>query len=303
LRARPFPYILCPSLGPTLVASRSIDTPGVIRRVRHLFRGHDSLILGFNVFLPPGYKINDDSGAGAAAAPAARTLSGIPLPAVLPAPDLAPGASLMERTSAAFQFMNLLTGHLRRKDGGAALQETLARLKAFGQLSHMIMTSRHRYCAYVASLCEHIADAPPVLRGLRAFLPSSTAWAADGLAHIDAVIEAEEALPGTGAYVNETKWTRYKELATEEVQAEMGDGGSSGGAPSGSLPPRRSTGSAAAASKKPASAAAAAAPLAGAGGSGTAAGSRAASKKRGASAAAEASEVAAAPAPAAKKRK
>jgi len=35
----------------------SIDTPGVIARVSHLFRGHPELIVGFNTFLPPGYKI------------------------------------------------------------------------------------------------------------------------------------------------------------------------------------------------------------------------------------------------------
>ncbi|KAF8624979.1 hypothetical protein AX15_005613 [Amanita polypyramis BW_CC] len=34
-----------------------IDTPGVIRRVSHLFHGHPSLIQGFNTFLPVGYRI------------------------------------------------------------------------------------------------------------------------------------------------------------------------------------------------------------------------------------------------------
>ena len=34
-----------------------IDTPGVIDRVGKLFRGYDNLILGFNTFLPDGYKI------------------------------------------------------------------------------------------------------------------------------------------------------------------------------------------------------------------------------------------------------
>ena len=34
-----------------------INTPGVIKRVSELFRGHNDLILGFNTFLPPGYKI------------------------------------------------------------------------------------------------------------------------------------------------------------------------------------------------------------------------------------------------------
>ena len=38
----------------------AIDTDGVIRRVKSLFFGHRSLILGFNQFLPPGYKIEVD---------------------------------------------------------------------------------------------------------------------------------------------------------------------------------------------------------------------------------------------------
>jgi paired amphipathic helix protein Sin3a len=37
--------------------SQSIDTPGVISRVSNLFRGHPDLIVGFNTFLPPGFKI------------------------------------------------------------------------------------------------------------------------------------------------------------------------------------------------------------------------------------------------------
>jgi len=41
--------------------SQSIDTPGVIKRVSCLFRGHPDLIVGFNTFLPPGYKIQVES--------------------------------------------------------------------------------------------------------------------------------------------------------------------------------------------------------------------------------------------------
>ncbi|XP_077187617.1 paired amphipathic helix protein Sin3b isoform X2 [Paroedura picta] len=37
--------------------SQSIDTPGVIRRVSQLFHGHPDLIVGFNAFLPLGYRI------------------------------------------------------------------------------------------------------------------------------------------------------------------------------------------------------------------------------------------------------
>lgn len=39
------------------VSLQSIDTPGVIARVSSLFKGHPELIVGFNTFLPPGYKI------------------------------------------------------------------------------------------------------------------------------------------------------------------------------------------------------------------------------------------------------
>ncbi|ODO11875.1 hypothetical protein I350_00659 [Cryptococcus amylolentus CBS 6273] len=41
-----------------------IDTPGVIDRVSTLFRGHPSLIQGFNTFLPPGYRIECFGGEG-----------------------------------------------------------------------------------------------------------------------------------------------------------------------------------------------------------------------------------------------
>ncbi|XP_030640221.1 paired amphipathic helix protein Sin3b [Chanos chanos] len=37
--------------------SQNIDTPGVINRVSQLFHGHPDLVLGFNAFLPPGYRI------------------------------------------------------------------------------------------------------------------------------------------------------------------------------------------------------------------------------------------------------
>lgn len=37
--------------------AQEIDTPGVIQQVSRLFRGYNKLILGFNTFLPDGYKI------------------------------------------------------------------------------------------------------------------------------------------------------------------------------------------------------------------------------------------------------
>jgi len=50
-----FPKIVSKMLCLFLVGS--IDTPGVIQRVSNLFKGHPELIVGFNTFLPPGYKI------------------------------------------------------------------------------------------------------------------------------------------------------------------------------------------------------------------------------------------------------
>ena len=37
--------------------AQEVDTIGVINRVRSLFHGYNNLILGFNTFLPEGYKI------------------------------------------------------------------------------------------------------------------------------------------------------------------------------------------------------------------------------------------------------
>jgi len=36
-----------------------LDTPGVIKKVSTLFMGEAELILGFNDFLPDGYKITE----------------------------------------------------------------------------------------------------------------------------------------------------------------------------------------------------------------------------------------------------
>ncbi|OBZ86626.1 Paired amphipathic helix protein Sin3b [Choanephora cucurbitarum] len=42
--------------------SQAIDTPGVIKRVSSLFKGHSELISGFNTFLPAGYRIECPTG-------------------------------------------------------------------------------------------------------------------------------------------------------------------------------------------------------------------------------------------------
>uniref|UniRef100_A0A3Q1FGZ6 Paired amphipathic helix protein Sin3b n=1 Tax=Acanthochromis polyacanthus TaxID=80966 RepID=A0A3Q1FGZ6_9TELE len=55
--------------------SQSIDTPGVINRVSQLFHGHPDLVLGFNAFLPPGYRIEVPKNAGPAQTSEAKPAS------------------------------------------------------------------------------------------------------------------------------------------------------------------------------------------------------------------------------------
>jgi paired amphipathic helix protein Sin3a len=40
--------------------AQTIDTPGVVKRVSTLFKDHDNLVLGFNTFLPQGFKIKPE---------------------------------------------------------------------------------------------------------------------------------------------------------------------------------------------------------------------------------------------------
>lgn len=67
----------------------SIDTPGVIARVTELFRGHRQLLLAFNTFLPPGYRIEvpehqDPSGEFITTVIQPGSVTSRPLPALPP---------------------------------------------------------------------------------------------------------------------------------------------------------------------------------------------------------------------------
>jgi paired amphipathic helix protein Sin3a len=77
----------------------SIDTPGVIARVSELFRGHRNLILGFNTFLPAGYKIEYEE----PPAPSPPQLQLPKQPPLIPltTPTLPPQAQQMGLTTAA----------------------------------------------------------------------------------------------------------------------------------------------------------------------------------------------------------
>uniref|UniRef100_A0A8C2AIZ6 Paired amphipathic helix protein Sin3b n=1 Tax=Cyprinus carpio TaxID=7962 RepID=A0A8C2AIZ6_CYPCA len=73
--------------------SQSIDTPGVINRVSQLFHGHPDLVLGFNAFLPPGYRIEIPKNGMAVL----RYL----FPQVSPGPGRSTGSSVVSASSSA----------------------------------------------------------------------------------------------------------------------------------------------------------------------------------------------------------
>lgn len=81
--------------------SQQIDTPGVIRRVTNLFKGNKQLVLGFNTFLPEGYKIEipDNQNSVFYRAPGQHTLTRIhtgpigPLDTNNASPQVGPGAA------------------------------------------------------------------------------------------------------------------------------------------------------------------------------------------------------------------
>jgi histone deacetylase complex regulatory component SIN3 len=84
------PSVLQKSL---LMLPFSIDTSGVIGRVSTLFVGNPNLIQGFNTVLPPGYRIECDTGGDPNAirttTPMGTTVSSMPVPRPLSAPPSA----------------------------------------------------------------------------------------------------------------------------------------------------------------------------------------------------------------------
>lgn len=86
--------------------TQQIDTPGVIRRVSNLFQGNKKLVLGFNTFLPEGYKIELDGDGPPVAvfrAPGETVTHILSGPGSAPAPAPGPPAAATEATNEAQQ--------------------------------------------------------------------------------------------------------------------------------------------------------------------------------------------------------
>ncbi|CAG9794152.1 unnamed protein product [Diatraea saccharalis] len=103
--------------------SQTIDTPGVITRVSNLFKGHPELIVGFNTFLPPGYKIEVQSNGqvsvsmpspgGLSAGGGAPVLLGVPPPQphlvqLLPVPHQSVSSAIVHNLSVSATPANTL---------------------------------------------------------------------------------------------------------------------------------------------------------------------------------------------------
>ncbi|KYO41873.1 NACHT domain- and WD repeat-containing protein 1 isoform D [Alligator mississippiensis] len=74
---------------PSQICAIVIDTPGVIRRVSQLFHEHPDLIVGFNAFLPLGYRIEiPKNGKLSIQSPLASQVSSEPVPSALPGSGL-----------------------------------------------------------------------------------------------------------------------------------------------------------------------------------------------------------------------
>ncbi|KAH8400891.1 hypothetical protein KR009_001639 [Drosophila setifemur] len=90
--------------------SHCIDTPGVIERVSTLFKGHTELIYGFNMFLPPGYKIEIHSDALGCSVPVVS----------MPSPPGAPSSTGTVHMLAGSSPMAIAAGHAAIKTTNAA---------------------------------------------------------------------------------------------------------------------------------------------------------------------------------------
>ncbi|CAF1317350.1 unnamed protein product [Adineta ricciae] len=107
--------------------SQSIDTQEVINRVSTLFHGHPDLIVGFNTFLPPGYKIevtDDHQGYIQVTHPSSR-IESIAIGSVNPTYNLAittPTSTTYHSSASIRQTTNLLNQESEETSSSADLQ-------------------------------------------------------------------------------------------------------------------------------------------------------------------------------------
>ncbi|GMH56528.1 hypothetical protein TrST_g9038 [Triparma strigata] len=174
--------------------SQQIDTPGVIRSVSNLFMGNKKLVLGFNTFLPEGYKIElplDGNGPPVAVYQApgqtgvTRILgpgsigeeikpSSLPpsLPAPVPAPAPAPAAALpapsQQSGGQPVEFDHAINYVTTIKKRFANEPETY---KAFLEILHTYQKEQRGIKEVLDEVSNLFADHPDLLKEFTYFLP------------------------------------------------------------------------------------------------------------------------------------
>uniref|UniRef100_A0A6P4E6W9 Paired amphipathic helix protein Sin3a n=1 Tax=Drosophila rhopaloa TaxID=1041015 RepID=A0A6P4E6W9_DRORH len=118
--------------------SHCIDTPGVIERVSTLFKGHTELIYGFNMFLPPGYKIEIHSDALGCSVPVVSMPSPPGAPSSTGTVHMLTGSSPMSAAGhIAIKTTNAATLTSASGAGAAAAAAAVAQIQSAGAVNLM----------------------------------------------------------------------------------------------------------------------------------------------------------------------
>uniref|UniRef100_A0A8C9ZE01 Paired amphipathic helix protein Sin3a n=1 Tax=Sander lucioperca TaxID=283035 RepID=A0A8C9ZE01_SANLU len=175
--------------------SQSIDTPGVINRVSQLFKGHPDLIMGFNTFLPPGYKIEVQTNdlnipiSGASSQPASHNhstpSSGPPLQNNQPV-EFNHAINYVNKIKNRFQgqpdiykaFLEILHTYQKEqrnaKEAGSNYTPALTEQEVYTQVARLFKNQEDLLSEFgqflpdanssMVSLCEHTSSASSLLR-------------------------------------------------------------------------------------------------------------------------------------------
>ncbi|XP_068143700.1 paired amphipathic helix protein Sin3a isoform X2 [Drosophila tropicalis] len=120
--------------------SHCIDTPGVIERVSTLFKGHTELIYGFNMFLPPGYKIEIHSDALGCSVPVVSMPSPPGAPSSTSTVHMITGNNPLSSAGHSLKTPTGATNAPLSQSGGATTSVTVAQIHATGTGAVNLMT-------------------------------------------------------------------------------------------------------------------------------------------------------------------
>ncbi|XP_023036789.1 paired amphipathic helix protein Sin3a isoform X1 [Drosophila willistoni] len=120
--------------------SHCIDTPGVIERVSTLFKGHTELIYGFNMFLPPGYKIEIHSDALGCSVPVVSMPSPPGAPSSTSTVHMITGNNPLSSAGHSLKTPTAATAAPLSQSGSATTSVTVAQIHATGTGAVNLMT-------------------------------------------------------------------------------------------------------------------------------------------------------------------